>query len=252
MAPGYQALTEKEKQTLRLLLDGHDAKSMARHLQLSVHTINERLRDARRKLSASSSREAARLLREAEGADPQNLGDKPIGDAAGALPGEQAGQPTEGSPAKRRTVRAIGGLTMISFALALLALSPSLQPAQETAPAGRASQAAPAETAVTGAARQWLALVDAAQWQESYAATGQSFQSLNSLEAWQSASAKVRVPLGRAISRSLIAEQTIPAPPHGYQVVRFRTDFENKGGATEHLSLAREGGGWKVVGYVIE
>src|SRR3546814_10526644 len=64
---GIQALTEKEKETLRLLVDGHDAKSMARHLGLSVHTINERLRDARRKMSASSSREAARQLREIEG-----------------------------------------------------------------------------------------------------------------------------------------------------------------------------------------
>src|SRR3954470_5611279 len=89
MTDGYQALTEKEKETLRLLLAGHDAKSMARHFGLSVHTINERLRDARRKLSASSSREAARLLREAEGADPESLVDDGIGDAAAAPPGQE-------------------------------------------------------------------------------------------------------------------------------------------------------------------
>ena len=45
MAHNVHALTEKEKQTLRLLLAGHDAKSMARKLDLSVHTVNERLRD---------------------------------------------------------------------------------------------------------------------------------------------------------------------------------------------------------------
>ena len=45
MAGRIQALTEKEKQTLRLLVIGYDAKSMARHLGLSIHTINERLRD---------------------------------------------------------------------------------------------------------------------------------------------------------------------------------------------------------------
>src|SRR3546814_9901564 len=73
---GIQALTEKEKETLRLLVDGHDAKSMARHLGLSVHTINERLRDARRKMSASSSREAARQLREIEGRHLEILRDK--------------------------------------------------------------------------------------------------------------------------------------------------------------------------------
>ncbi len=78
---GYRALTDREKQTLRLLLDGHDAKSMARHLDLSVHTVNERLRDARRKLSVSSSREAARLLRQHEGAAPDKSGDSALGDA---------------------------------------------------------------------------------------------------------------------------------------------------------------------------
>src|SRR4051794_36011433 len=120
MTHGHDALTEKEKQTLRLLLDGHDAKSMARHFGLSVHTINERLRDARRKLSASSSREAARLLRDAEGADPQSIGDNRIGDAAAA----PAGQDSAAHPGPhRRSAWAIGGLAMISLALAALALS---------------------------------------------------------------------------------------------------------------------------------
>jgi DNA-binding CsgD family transcriptional regulator len=73
------ALTEREKETLRLLLQGYDAKSIARRLDLSVHTINERLRDARRKLALSSSREAARLLTEAERATPQPVGDEILG-----------------------------------------------------------------------------------------------------------------------------------------------------------------------------
>ena len=65
------ALTEKEKQTLRLMVRGHDAKSIARSLGLSVHTINERLRDARRKLAVSSSREAARMRAIVEGLRPE-------------------------------------------------------------------------------------------------------------------------------------------------------------------------------------
>jgi DNA-binding CsgD family transcriptional regulator len=55
-------LTERERQVLRLLLLGHDAKSIARDLAISVHTVNERLRSARHKLNVSSSRGAARLL----------------------------------------------------------------------------------------------------------------------------------------------------------------------------------------------
>jgi DNA-binding CsgD family transcriptional regulator len=247
MTHGYQALTEKEKETLRLLLAGHDAKSMARHFGLSVHTINERLRDARRKLSASSSREAARLLRQAEGADPQSLGDDGIGDAAPlSLP--QGGGTARSGPLPR-AAWAIGGLAMIAFALAALALSPAHR-THNPAPHGRPTVLA--ESRVTEAARQWLALVDAGKWPESFTATAKSFQTLNTLDMWQSASVGGRVPLGRVLSRRLAGEESVPAPPDGYRVVRFRTDFAAKAGATETLSLAREGDAWRVAGYIIE
>jgi DNA-binding CsgD family transcriptional regulator len=254
MTHHLQSLTEKEKQTLRLLLAGHDAKSMARQLGLSVHTVNERLRYARRKLSASSSREAARLLRESEGANPQLLGDKGLGDAGADAVLQHGRQPDAGSSAYRRTVWPIGGLVMISSLAALLALAASPQSAQDRAAPSKASarQAPVAETTVTQAARQWLALVDEAKWQQSFAATTQSFQSLNTVQTWQSASESARVPLGRVLSRSLGSQESVPAPPNGYQLVRFRTDFANKAGAVETLSLAREGESWKVVGYYID
>jgi DNA-binding CsgD family transcriptional regulator len=254
MTHNCQSLSEKEKQTLRLLLAGHDAKSMARHLGLSVHTINERLRYARRKLSASSSREAARLLRESEGAPPHSLGDKELGGARTASIPQQIGQPGAGWFANHRKAWPIGGLVMIFSLVAMLALSASPQSAHERVePSKTAHPAAPvAESAVTQAARQWLALVDAGKWQESWAATAQSFQSLNTVQMWQSASEGGRVPLGRVLSRSLGSQESIPAPPNGYQLVRFRTNFANKAGATETLSLAREGESWRVVGYYIE
>ena len=56
MAEQLDTLTDKEKETLRLIVRGHDAKTAARELGLSVHTINERLRAARRKLDVTSSR----------------------------------------------------------------------------------------------------------------------------------------------------------------------------------------------------
>jgi DNA-binding CsgD family transcriptional regulator len=252
MRQGYEALSEKEKQTLRLLLAGHEAKSMARQLGLSVHTINERLRDARRKLSASSSKEAARMLREAEGAAPQSLGDDGIGDAAASPSPQDSGAAHAGR--HRRAAWAIGGLAMISLALAALALSSAPQAAQHRVhPAAAQTRPRPvAESPVTEAARRWLALVDAEKWPESFAETAKSFQALNTLDMWQSASVGGRVPLGRVLSRRLAGQEGIPAPPNGYQLVRFRTDFANKRGATETLSLAREGDGWRVAGYVID
>ena len=103
MTQGLSTLTEKEKQTLRLLVNGYDAKSMARHLGLSVHTINERLRDARRKLAVSSSREAARKLRDVEGAAPELLGDKALRDASPDVFVETLQQQPESSGTLRRT-----------------------------------------------------------------------------------------------------------------------------------------------------
>lgn len=79
MQEGIQSLSSREAEVLRLLLAGHDAKSVARALGLSVHTINERLRDARRKLGVSSSREAARILAEVEQTNPEYFVDKKIG-----------------------------------------------------------------------------------------------------------------------------------------------------------------------------
>lgn len=70
MPTGYEALSEKERETLRLLLGVHDARSICRHLGLLVNTIHERLREARRKTGTASSCEAARLLHEIEGAHP--------------------------------------------------------------------------------------------------------------------------------------------------------------------------------------
>src|SRR3954452_4446020 len=81
------SLSDRERQTLRLLGQGHEAKSIASALDLSVHTVNERLRAARRKMGVSSSREADRLLvaHEAASTVPDNLGYKKIGVAqAGA------------------------------------------------------------------------------------------------------------------------------------------------------------------------
>jgi DNA-binding CsgD family transcriptional regulator len=248
MHPGYHALTEKEKQTLRLLLAGHDAKSMARQLGLSVHTVNERLRYARRKLSASSSREAARLLAETEAPHPQSFGDKALGDVPAAPPVHP--DPAGRSLQQRRRFWTIGGLAMISLTLAMLALASTPQATPDrTAP----SATAPAsDSAAVTAARAWLGLVDAGKWPESFAATTRSFQTLNTLQMWQSASEQARVPLGRVVSRTAISEDFVPAAPDGQKVIRFRTDFANKAGAVETVSLAREGEDWKIVGIYID
>jgi len=58
------ALSEKELEVLRLLVGGHTVKSIAAHLGRSEASINERLREARRKTGVGSSRELARIIAE--------------------------------------------------------------------------------------------------------------------------------------------------------------------------------------------
>lgn len=67
---GLEKLTARQKEILRLLLGGFDTKSVARELDISVHTVTEHLRVARRHLGVSNSREAARLLGRAEAGPP--------------------------------------------------------------------------------------------------------------------------------------------------------------------------------------
>lgn len=249
MPDRYATLTEKEKQTLRLIVRGHDAKSTARHFGLSVHTINERLRDARRKLAASSSREAARMLLEREGTDPDSVGDNEIGEAShGEAEGQQL-SPENGDGAKRPAL-IISGVALVSLILALAVIAS--QPQATQAPTDGTSSATARATEVEAAARRFLMLIDQGKWDESYALTTASFQKLNTSKVWAEVSEQARPPLGALISRTMISHEDVPTPPHGHEVVKFRTNFASKANAIEKVSLERDGGSWRVAGVTIE
>lgn len=256
MTTVLDTLTEKEKQTLRLILRGHDAKSSAQELGLSVHTVNERLRDARRKLGVTSSREAARRLLAEEGDTPESLGDKALGDAAeGAGAAEAAASATQ-----RRAWFGLGpGLALtlagvLAMSLILAALFLPTSPLSVLAPAPAMSAAATAEADAAAAARAaeaFLTLIDESRWAESYAATGAQFRQLNSLERWTEVSEKVRPPLGTVLTRNLVTNEFVPAPPEGYQLVKFASSYADGTNQVESVSLAWEDGAWRVVGIVI-
>lgn len=255
MIQGYHTLTEKEKATLRLLVSGYDAKSMARHLGLSVHTINERLRDARRKMATSSSREAARLLHEIERQAPEFLGDKALGGAPSSQVAHDFQQLAHGDGDWRRTGLIVGGFFM-TIGLALFALSALSGTGQtSTAPVMTTPAVSPtpaSEAAAVDAARQFLTLLDRDDWAASWQATHKSFQLLNTAEWWAQASRKVRSEHGSVQSRELATVNFAPAPPNGYWTVTFKASYSKKGSVTETLSLASEGGGWKVAGITVE
>ena len=269
MTQPIDALTDKEKETLRLLVRGYDSKSIARHFDLSVHTVNERLRNARQKMAVSSSREAARLLHESEGeaaADtPEKLGDKDLGDAPAAASNVTDPIPPSGRGWRMPLPMLIGVFAVMSIILSLIALA-AASPEVAQAPEPDAIIAPAQDTEVVQAARQWLALIDAGDWPGSYAATGQSFKELNTLEVWTKVASETQPQFGKVQSRAvtevqvkgedsgrtLLSEQFVPAPPAGYQMVKFQTNFATKPDAVETLTLVQENGQWKVVGYWID
>lgn len=112
---GIERLTERQKEILRLLSRGHDVKSAAAELGISVYTVNDHLSEARKHLGASNSRTAARMYAEFEGAPPKNKGPQIFGISN---PSDDRATFASSDAWKRWTLA--GGLTMILFSTALI------------------------------------------------------------------------------------------------------------------------------------
>jgi DNA-binding CsgD family transcriptional regulator/predicted aspartyl protease len=129
MSGPIQQLTPREREVILLLGQGHDAKSIARDLGISVHTVNERLRDVRRKMGVTSSREAARLLSaEASPGGDKNLGPKKMGMGSEASSQHELASPAAtGATPRRYELPTWGGIMLLSLAVASLAFFVSEQ-----------------------------------------------------------------------------------------------------------------------------
>jgi DNA-binding CsgD family transcriptional regulator len=103
-------LNEAERNVLRLLAEGHTAKTVANELGLTTAAVNERLREARRKTGVGSSRQLARLLKTQE-----NRHDE-MGVVASPTPGN-APSTTAAGPRRRR----LGAITMLTISIAAIA-----------------------------------------------------------------------------------------------------------------------------------
>jgi len=254
-----KSLSERERETLRLLLAGHDAKSIARTLGVSVHTVNDRLREARRKFGVSSSREAARLLAQAESEHPKNLAPTNLGMARQEIETQQTMRTGLGMGIGHGLWWIAGGLLVLlaTIAFASLSMKGVEEPAVSSATALQASAPAlaPSSAASAGQARKWLALFDQQNWSESWRQAGAMFRSQISADGWAAAILPVRKPLGAVASRTLVkvtkATSLPGAPPGEYEVLEFQTDFANRQGAIETVTLAKESAGWAVEGYYV-
>lgn len=113
----------------------------------------------------------------------------------------------------------------------------------------------PADPAARDRAAAWLALVDAGESAESWAAAGVNFRAAVSPDAWGDQLRAVRAPLGPLTSRALAVEQQLNglpgAPPGAYVVQQYHSVYDARKAVVETLTLQREDGDWRVVGYFI-
>lgn len=250
-------LNETERATLRLILKGYYAKAIAREQGLSIHTVNERLRQARRKLAVPSSREAARLLSQAENTEHKSNVHKQLGVAC--LSTGRSGRSWRSSVIAviaAQPVLVTGGFVVSILLVAALMLKPSAIGA-----ASGDEQSVPRPTNVIEAAPQqsavaWLKVIDETNYAASWDKAGRQFRAQITPAQWIDALRMARVPLGRLQSRramEMTSASSLPGAPDGeYRILRFETVFERKAIARETVVLCMEDGEWKVEAYLIQ
>ena len=120
---------------------------------------------------------------------------------------------------------------------------------------GAAEQAAAVEAEdarVTEAARHWLELGDAGDWDAAYMSSASFLRDANTQESFARVSRQARAPLGNNLSREIVSLRFVNAPPEGFMEVTFRSQFANRSDVMEVLTLQKEAGEWRVVGIVLD
>lgn len=117
--------------------------------------------------------------------------------------------------------------------------------------------AAKPEEEAQKAAEQWLSLIDAGRFAESWQAAAAYFKTAVSQEQWGNSLEAFRKPLGALVSRKLKSAnyaKSLPGAPDGeYVVLQFDTSFANKKTAVETVTpMLEKDGQWKVSGYFIK
>ena len=113
------------------------------------------------------------------------------------------------------------------------------------------------EEAALSAAKQWLGLVDAGEYGESWESAAAYFKSTVTKDYWQQAIDAVRKLFGKPLSRKLGSvryTRSLPGSPDGeYIVIQIATTFEKKEHAVETvIPMLDSDGVWRVSGYFIK
>ena len=104
--------------------------------------------------------------------------------------------------------------------------------------------------------KDWLQLIDAGEYDKSWQQADHFFKAQLSSGKWQQALTRVRSPLGKVLKRQQHSSKSytsLPGVPDGeYLVLTFNTQFERKAKATETLTLSKQSGDWRAIGYFIK
>ena len=133
---------------------------------------------------------------------------------------------------------------------------PPMATAAPAMPAAQSNQ--PRDEMAVSAARDWLALVDAGQFGDSYDQAGELFRGALPKEQWANALGASRKPLGDVSQRNLksvVVTKDLPNAPAGkYVVSTFDTAFQQQPKPMWEVvtSFLNPSGQWKVVGYQVK
>ena len=114
-----------------------------------------------------------------------------------------------------------------------------------------------AAAAAQDAASKWLALIDHAEYAESWTQAASLFRAGITQAKWQDAAASARTPFGPLKSRHLqsaVERHELPGAPDGdYVVIQFATAFAGKASALETVTAMKDtDGAWRIAGYYIK
>jgi Protein of unknown function (DUF4019) len=118
------------------------------------------------------------------------------------------------------------------------------------------AQASPAKAQAQRAAEDWLALVDAGRYGESYDRASQSFRAAVTRTEWVNAATSARATAGRLVSRRLVRATETRNPPQGppgdYVVLQYQSSFTNLRSASETVvPVLERDGAWRVSTYTV-
>jgi hypothetical protein len=109
------------------------------------------------------------------------------------------------------------------------------------------------EKEARAAALEWLALIDAADYQRAYESEPARLRAAATQEQFVRSMEGRRAPFGKVLSRSFIGaaftRKLTGSPDGNYESILFRTSFEHKSLAAERVILSHDAGRWRVVDY---